>query len=1258
MKKVTLLSALCLIGALCALPLANTFAQAPTYKYNSAPMQPIYRGQTAVYRIHVTDNIKIADVRVALYAKTVIYSSLRIELVSPTGTTIILKDAQPGGNPPWYGPLGTADSYCLFRNGGNTMTGTTAPNDGVFKPVNSLTLLNGEFSAGWWTVKLIDEPVFAANAAQQSGMWYAYTLMFNEVIEEPELVLYEQTLVGSGLTPQINGRDVSGAVIPNYHDDLGNACSGGIFTLGKNGDCFPFVISGVPGNIGDPIPPFVSPGRFTLDVNIATNYPGGPQFGALTEDIGIYLGQAVENFAGSLPTPPAVHPAPTVASDWPTGLATTTGSLYPNAPNGINGGVKLIACPSFTNLTAGDFGGYSGVTFSDNALENIIDANPCGGIPSTSSGICGEYVPEQTLSSMAGARNVNGLYYVTIYDGYGDGAASMKDINGNLKFGQIRVLSLTLRYIAGGGETPSPNLNQAFAGPLFGVPTPGAIDGTIIGYRTSVGNTIPPYTYHGIVPTSNPSQREPILYFTNIQKMYQGNSVGYLHEELINANTGSWSTVGNHGPIAYPGALDDNSMDPNVTGNSAYADVIQIPDGMWKMRQKLVQARYDADASDNEATGPVFSVTPNTFAYYKTRVNNWDNYTNPTNEGLQIPAYLGPGTGISVAFTLFNYPTTKIVSVDYLMDMLAGTSGPTPQSDWRITIWGATNGMTGDPGGSVLARSTTIYANQYIPGTDNWRTAPIYSVDQNGAPDLNNPGVSLAPGTYFVTFDIMGRGQVALYPYTYGQAPTLDDRIMTYNFSDNFGPLGPAAALGSHLSYLTTDIDSPPNVAWSGTNAPIMANYTFPMKLNMDYKNDFAVDYVTFDGTLGNESVALPNAPFVPSFYVSSRTLQNNGQADCNIRLKIYQGTSWQPGDYIYDQVVTLNPFQTRQITCADWTPSLAGSYTVEASLSRTPNDYNEVNNAIKFDLLVSATKAIVVAGNNAGSGKVNDLQNMLESRGQDVRVVDANDASLASATNSTIYVIGDVNNANLLTGAVNNGNTIAFWNDNMVASVANSDKVFQVARTADYNENSAKLAVDIRQVDQVKQSTTKPLTINYTSKEDLLNFIGTQSVKPEDVQMITPSAKAIEAMQTDFSSLLPPVENCPFGDLRYITEKNTGIVYVVPTLHKAAPKSIDQAAGTFTLEQNYPNPFNPTTMISYSVKTDAQVTLRVLDLLGKEVATLVNDHKVAGNYSVSFNGMDNNGNVIPSGTYLYRIDVTTASGETFTNTKKMTLSK
>lgn len=87
---------------------------------------------------------------------------------------------------------------------------------------------------------------------------------------------------------------------------------------------------------------------------------------------------------------------------------------------------------------------------------------------------------------------------------------------------------------------------------------------------------------------------------------------------------------------------------------------------------------------------------------------------------------------------------------------------------------------------------------------------------------------------------------------------------------------------------------------------------------------------------------------------------------------------------------------------------------------------------------------------------------------------------------------------------------------------------------------------------------------------------------------------------------------------------------------------------GQYLLSQNYPNPFNPVTVISYQIPDNENVLLKIYDINGKEVVTLVNEYKEAGSYEVNFNGSN-----FASGVYYYQLD----AGD-FKATKKMLLVK
>ncbi len=92
-----------------------------------------------------------------------------------------------------------------------------------------------------------------------------------------------------------------------------------------------------------------------------------------------------------------------------------------------------------------------------------------------------------------------------------------------------------------------------------------------------------------------------------------------------------------------------------------------------------------------------------------------------------------------------------------------------------------------------------------------------------------------------------------------------------------------------------------------------------------------------------------------------------------------------------------------------------------------------------------------------------------------------------------------------------------------------------------------------------------------------------------------------------------------------------------------------------FILSQNYPNPFNPSTNIKYTIISPLFVSLKIYDVLGNEIATLVNEIKPAGTYEVVFNASD-----YPSGIYFYRLQVYPANGgaSSFVETKKMVILK
>ena len=179
--------------------------------------------------------------------------------------------------------------------------------------------------------------------------------------------------------------------------------------------------------------------------------------------------------------------------------------------------------------------------------------------------------------------------------------------------------------------------------------------------------------------------------------------------------------------------------------------------------------------------------------------------------------------------------------------------------------------------------------------------------------------------------------------------------------------------------------------------------------------------------------------------------------------------------------------------------------------------------------------------------------------------------------------------------------------------------------------DNEIKLTV-------VNISETSPATnvnVALAKKSLSLSF----SKETETIELIEAKAEA-EALFTFDINRNAPVNKKDTIDF-LITDANGLMMTKSFIFSYTGPKE-------FKLEQNYPNPFNPTTTIQYQLPTDARVTLKVYDILGSEVATLINEEQEAGYKEVQFNGSG-----YASGMYVYRLQ----AGE-YVSTKKMMLVK
>ena len=197
--------------------------------------------------------------------------------------------------------------------------------------------------------------------------------------------------------------------------------------------------------------------------------------------------------------------------------------------------------------------------------------------------------------------------------------------------------------------------------------------------------------------------------------------------------------------------------------------------------------------------------------------------------------------------------------------------------------------------------------------------------------------------------------------------------------------------------------------------------------------------------------------------------------------------------------------------------------------------------------------------------------------------------------------------------------------------------------KTDDYRSSVTFTAVDYDldgDVDILYATTSREISILLNDGSG--NFESIVTCNP--VGGNTFSGDALTILRGNFNSDdLPDVAVLTQGDSFYIYY-NAGWI---PTGVETPQEEIAVMTG-FELSQNYPNPFNPSTNIRYSVPERSNVVLKIYDILGSEVSTLVNENKDAGIYSFNFNASH-----LASGMYLYRLQA-----GSFVQTKKMILIK
>jgi plastocyanin len=168
----------------------------------------------------------------------------------------------------------------------------------------------------------------------------------------------------------------------------------------------------------------------------------------------------------------------------------------------------------------------------------------------------------------------------------------------------------------------------------------------------------------------------------------------------------------------------------------------------------------------------------------------------------------------------------------------------------------------------------------------------------------------------------------------------------------------------------------------------------------------------------------------------------------------------------------------------------------------------------------------------------------------------------------------------------------------------------------------------------------TKTITVGDIVK--WTNQSGTHNVRANDNSFYSgPAAPAPWEFTHTFTTA---------GDFPYYCEPHLsmGMTGTIIVQNPVGVSDEEMLTDQFELEQNYPNPFNPSTRINYSVPSASFINLKVFDILGNEVAILVNEEKPAGEYQLEFDASE-----LTGGVYFYQL-----TSNSFVETKKMILMK
>ena len=568
--------------------------------------------------------------------------------------------------------------------------------------------------------------------------------------------------------------------------------------------------------------------------------------------------------------------------------------------------------------------------------------------------------------------------------------------------------------------------------------------------------------------------------------------------------------------------------------------------------------------------------------------------------------------------------------------------------------------------GECDALTYSIYAPQSITSVDIWQGS-VVELEPN-------------PSTSLMTINVWDQTTNALVATT-GPVPfpPQGQKWVSYPFS----PPVSLPAGNYRIGYCLSALDGAsfgPGIGMDETGSPFE-----PLGFLGRYWN-LGLQWVSFDGgtTWNPENFRVFTTQMIrPNFVQQSdvgviaiNQTNNIGGLTVSVTFGAYAHYTWLPNQMTFAKVTILNslgqtigymemrvyllaaPYVDTQVFNFPSLPS--GNYTIRAEIVR-PDDENLINNIYERAINIPFAPMIVSTPGAISSELKGQIISTYAQQGIQIEFFDRNLNGFTFPTEGKILWVGQLDKS----AAVQAREFVLTGGDFAVLPDLTAGNPLSETFKAFATE---------KEVESMNRALALPTAVNLKNEAGY-NFVQMMADKTADHLTIGKSTQDADARLASYFDHVKNASQVQLTsrDTRSIVYANSGDtrveavrmgdLAVVQLLVKDSKPARQVEAivnpAQFEITQNYPNPFNPTTNIAYNVPADANVSVRVFDMLGREVATLASGFHSTGSYITTWNATNAFGQVMSSGIYMYRLEASPVDGTApYVMAKKMVLSR